>query len=877
MYSNNDTTDRPSSALSNRSNASQGLKMPSRPPPMPPVIAQIDSDDVNDSQHSSSPAAEENGDVTFKIIPPTPDVDANTIHCQSKFGTMSSLKSHEPEAAASNVPGPPRRPAPLPPPLDNEPLQNRSARNENDRYFSDSLSREPPNEVHVNARVNVINGSPCDLDNSFSMAPPSPKISSPLPPPPDDTVEPMTFSQVEGFHQNVRGISTVPRSSRMSSSSSTQDRHHGMFGSAGQDTTRRTMSPSHGPSNFGGNQSNIDGFRANNRVADFSTLASQSRLQSQEMLCERSGFLTMQRPGQVGTMGQVRAATLSRHGTDLVGTLGRPSGFTSSFNPSSLMSPMNEKDEIPDNDKALLQRYGSTKYLSIGYCVLMSLMSGNLYMCQFYRPLIVKASTVHIFSVLLYIIGIILAIMLIFVCQLSKHDPKGIARDHRHCSVYLRGALVVLCLLTSVLIVSNIASALSFVLDYCMEEYIAKLFHYGVLLIFCYLQVYIIIVHSKLYITLQKCMVSIALAHLTFLNIYLIFTVVINQINSELAVQQLTSTSPTTDSNAGAASFDSSSAAAASETETTDIESFITKSEAERQALHCDENGSNYNKTLVSFSRSVSRYFYPFAVNFGILSLAFIGNLWCNVKKGARRFNNRLTYNLGQRSKYFNCHHTSIGLLFGLAVFLVSTIYVLLFAVFRNEHNQTAINNLTMGYHLFLICLMILMIATIFKCIISFQLFTAKKTYHNILDKPLLLISLIAIFLYYLFCIVACFGNFLLLGNDLVHTILPMLSYTLCLLEALLQVIFLLDALKRQATRKNDPSSRKFIVLILTCNLSLWLLMISRLGNDQLHAVEQSFYKDKWLYVRGFCGPFVIYFYLHSVACFFDIWQFSYN
>ena len=875
MYNNNDITDRPGSALSNKSNASQGLKMPSRPPPMPPVIAQIDSDDVNDSQHSSSPAAEENGDVTFKVIPPTPDVDANTADCHTKFGTMTSLKSHEPDAAASNIQGPPRRPAPLPPPLDDDQSQNKNYRPDTERYFSDSLGRETPNEVHVNARVNVINGSPCDLENSFNMEPPSPKISSPLPPPPDDTVEPMAFSQ-EGF---ARGVNTVPRA-RMSSSSSTQDRHHGIFSGSGQDTTRRTMSPSHGPGNFGGNQTNIDGFRPTNRLPEFATLTSQSRLQSQEMLCERSGFLTMQRPGPIGTMGTVRAATLSRHGTDLVGTLGRPSGFGSSFNPSGLMSPMNEKDEIPDNDKALLQRYGSTKYLSIGYCVLMSLMSGNLYMCQFYRPLTVKASTVHIFSVLLYIIGIILAIMLIFVCQLSKHDPKGIARDHRHCSVYLRGALVVLCLLTSVLMVSNIASALSFILDYCMEEYIAKLFHYGFLLIFCYLQVYIIIVHSKLYITLQKCMVSIALAHLTFLNIYLIFTVVINQINSELAVQQLTSASPTEDASR-ADSFDSASSAgsavAATKTETTDLQSFITKSEAERRALHCDENGSNFNKTLVSFSRSVSRYFYPFAVNFGILSLAFIGNLWCNVKKGARRFNNRLTYNLGQRSKYFNCHHTSIGLLLGLAVFLVSTIYVLLFAVFRNEHNQKVINNLTMAYHLFLICLMILMIATIFKCIISFQLFTAKKTYHNILDKPLLLISLIAIFLYYLFCIVACFGNFLMLGNDLVHTILPMLSYTLCLLEALLQVIFLLDALKRQATRKNDPSSRKFIVLILTCNLSLWLLMISRLGNDQLHSVEQSFYKEKWLYVRGFCGPFVIYFYLHSVACFFDIWQFSYN
>ena len=168
------------------------------------------------------------------------------------------------------------------------------------------------------------------------------------------------------------------------------------------------------------------------------------------------------------------------------------------------------------------------------------------------------------------------------------------------------------------------------------------------------------------------------------------------------------------------------------------------------------------------------------------------------------------------------------------------------------------------------------MIATIFKCIISFQLFSAKKTYHNIFDKPLLLISLVAIFVYYLFCIVSCFGHFLKLENDLIQTILPTLSYTMCLLEALLQVIFLLDALKRQATRKNDPSSRKYIVFILACNVALWILMIYRLGAN-IHYVEQDFYWNSWVYIRVITTPFVVYFYLHSVACFFDIWQFSYN
>ena len=853
--------DRPGSALSNHSTLSQGpLKVPSRPPPMPPVAAP-DSDDIyDDSQHSSSPTGDDNGNVTFKVTPPTPDFDKTALSFDPRSGKQEE------------VVGPPRRPAPQPPAVLDESVSGSMERDRSrlSSVGSASLGKTGGSQmIHVNAHVNVINSTNSENEQS-PQSPSSPKMSSPLPPPP--TADELNASAqlggvlpVDDYGTN-RNPTTLPRSHRVSSSSSNQQ-----YGTGSRDGTM-----SHGQRlEEQISQSNVEGFRQNQRFPEFSALATQQRIHSQEMLSDRSGFLTMQRPppSHFGTMGQVRAATLSRATTDGLHTLpARPSLLAGGgMNPLGIMVPMSEEDELLQEDKSLLQRFGSGKYLSVSYCAIVCLIAFNLYACQYYQPGAVKKSTIHIFSVLLYIIGVIFAVFLIFVCQLSKHDPKGFVRDHRHCSVYLRGALIFLCLLTSLHHIAKISASISFITDFCMEEHIPKLFHYGFVLVFCYLEVYLIIVHSKVYISIQKCLVSVALAHFTALNLYLIFTTVVSEVVTEVHLEHIyvAKQLPTA----------STTIKMPDENKSVEMNEFISRGKQHQ----CQENYSSdrSNKTLLQFSNSVTRYGYPFAVNFAVLATAFIINMWCNVKKRAKRLSSRLTYNLSQRSKYFNCHHTSIGILLGLIVFLVSTIFIFLFAVYQDEvelsnANKEEIKKVVIAYHVFLIILMVLMIATIFKCIISFQLFSAKKTYHNIFDKPLLLISLVAIFVYYLFCIVSCFGHFLKLENDLIQTILPTLSYTMCLLEALLQVIFLLDALKRQATRKNDPGSRKYIVFILACNVALWILMVYRLGAD-IHHVEQEFYWDSWVYIRVITTPFVVYFYLHSVACFFDIWQFSYN
>ena len=849
--------ERPGSALSNHSTLSQGpLKVPSRPPPMPPPP---DSEEIyDDSQHSSSPTGDDNGNVTFKVTPPTPDFDKTV---QQPFESRGAKQSED-------VLGPPRRPAPQPPAVLDEGMTGslEQTRSRINSVGSGSLMRGMNSSlVHVNAQV-VINSTNSENENS-PQTPSSPKMSSPLPPPPTNeelnATGHLAGAILSDDYPINRNPTSLPRAQRVSSSSSNQP-----YGTGSRDGTMGNQPRQDDPTI----QSNIEGFRPPSRFPEFSTLASHQRIHSQEILNDRSGFLTMQRPHQFGTMGQVRAATLSRAAADGMHTLPRPSLMNPSMNPLGIMVPMSEEDEFIEEDKSLLQRFGSSKYLSIAYCVIVCLVSFNLFACQYYRPGAVKKSTIHIFSVLLYIIGVIFAVFLIFICQLSKHDPKGFVRDHRHCSVYLRGALIILCLLTSLHQIAKMSASIAFIMDLCMEEHVPKLFHYGFVLVFCYLEVYLIIVHSKVYISLQKCLVSVALAHFTALNLYLVFTTVVSEVASEVSLEQFYS------SNKVKLKLPSDLPANVTKPPS-ELEDFL---QLERN-LKCQENYSNPNKTLLHFSTSVSKYGYPFAINFAILATAFITNMWCNVKKRAKRISSRLTYNLSQRSKYFNCHHTSIGILMGLLVFLVSTIFIFLFAVYRDEANKRSdsgensqgIESVVIAYHVYLIVLMVLMIATIFKCIIAFQLFSAKKTYHNIFDKPLLLMSLVAIFVYYLFCIVSCFGHFLQLENDLLQTIVPTLSYTMCLLQALLQVIFLLDALKRQATRKNDPSSRKYIVFILACNVALWMLMVYRLGAN-IHRVEQQFYWESWVYIRVATTPFVTYFYLHSVACFFDIWQFSY-
>jgi hypothetical protein len=248
--------------------------------------------------------------------------------------------------------------------------------------------------------------------------------------------------------------------------------------------------------------------------------------------------------------------------------------------------------------------------------------------------------------------------------------------------------------------------------------------------------------------------------------------------------------------------------------------------------------------------------------------------MYCNVGSiGRHSFNE----NESVGAPTLGCHKANKGLFLGLFVAVLTLIAVSCFFVFTGE-----MYDYTIGQILFFVTELVLLWLCFCVVIVGCARMQKLRFMHEVaegqLDMVLLVISFFGICFFNIFLSISAISH--VVPFDLLAT-LTASTTLMSLIQATLQVVFVMDALHRCADchqHIDAKPGRAIVTFLLLCNLSLTVVSTFEVKKaDAIPMHQEYFGKLTWEIVTHMCIPLMIFFRFHSTVCLSDIWINAYK
>ncbi|XP_027206176.2 proton channel OtopLc-like isoform X1 [Dermatophagoides pteronyssinus] len=293
---------------------------------------------------------------------------------------------------------------------------------------------------------------------------------------------------------------------------------------------------------------------------------------------------------------------------------------------------------------------------------------------------------------------------------------------------------------------------------------------------------------------------------------------------------------------------------------------------------HCRR--SNVIGELVT---DASQFLFPCTIEYSLICAAILYIMWKNISEISEKHKNSSKYSNFNKTTTFvhHRHHYQVdcakahkGLFTGIFLMVMCIISLILFFVFIKKHQYR--NLAVLQAHI--VELIIYCITAIASLIALFQVreLNYNRNRGVELDNILLIIAQSGLCIFTMFSIIG--AQFI---NQLQNTRLVLINAFACLIQALLQSIFILDASKRKASTIDQvrrKPGREMVTFLLVCNFSMWAINTLETRRADSNPVQMSFYGFwAWTIITHVTTPLTIFYRFHSTVSLCEIWKSTYK
>jgi len=272
-------------------------------------------------------------------------------------------------------------------------------------------------------------------------------------------------------------------------------------------------------------------------------------------------------------------------------------------------------------------------------------------------------------------------------------------------------------------------------------------------------------------------------------------------------------------------------------------------------------------------------YLYPCVVQFAFLATVALWRMYRNMGGPAALLHP------GYSATATECQKATTGLFVGLLL-LTGTIISLVFYLVFSESAASSAEDKSMPLLVFFsvecgltLLALLLTVSALCKARNMKYVFAPNVT----VNEVLLLIGLAGLYALVLFMLIPAvtgIANPYVIGGPYVieniHPLLQGATIVLSIIQATLQLVYLIDSGRRQAVDREvykAKPGRSTLTCLLIVNMCLWLMRSVEWRSGQLTDVFTEFYGVlAWQIVLHICMPLAIFYRFHSTVCLSQLW-----
>ncbi|ESO93942.1 hypothetical protein LOTGIDRAFT_153421 [Lottia gigantea] len=300
------------------------------------------------------------------------------------------------------------------------------------------------------------------------------------------------------------------------------------------------------------------------------------------------------------------------------------------------------------------------------------------------------------------------------------------------------------------------------------------------------------------------------------------------------------------------------------------VTSTLELSEVNITTLATNSSGIPRLKTnLGDIIESINSYLYPCIIQYSFVCSGILCMMWKNID-GYKTNECHQDYKKSTAKQQQDCSGASRGLFFGVLILVVTVIISIVFVVLLKGDFISQSTAFRTQYISEIIVSIILSVAAILAFWNWKTLhFEAKKRIE--LEEILLLISLLGVYSFYLFSIVAAHqvkteSSGIVVGAS-----------SILMLEITLQFVLTLCGM-RMCSKSNDhrrvKPGREILTFLLVSNVALFGIDVAVVQNEETNPIQIKFYGNlAWYLIVHISWPFVLSFRVLIVICISNIWK----
>ena len=221
-----------------------------------------------------------------------------------------------------------------------------------------------------------------------------------------------------------------------------------------------------------------------------------------------------------------------------------------------------------------------------------------------------------------------------------------------------------------------------------------------------------------------------------------------------------------------------------------------------------------------------------------------------------------------------DCSGSNKGLFLGILTMVAAIISMIVFFVLvaKPGYKHTAalimhVSEVTLHF-----------LASIAICVAFYKIRNLKfhKERDNDLDEILLLLSLLGVYMFSVFSIVAGDGP----SGDSGGTLIILTAVSV-IIQSSLQTVFILNGLRRSSYKpyhENKKPGREYVTYLLVCNIAMWGINTFEVLRSDSNPVQLTFYGFlPWSIITHLTTPMTIFYRFHSTVCLANIWKNAYK
>lgn len=422
--------------------------------------------------------------------------------------------------------------------------------------------------------------------------------------------------------------------------------------------------------------------------------------------------------------------------------------------------------------------------------------------------------------------------------------------------------------------------------------------------VFTFIQCFFIFKHANIVINQGKNIASIGLCHLVCTNFCVTLRSIVHETVHEIFIHR--KNRPSDQFNFHIDSLNYS-------TKTFDLNklSYHNKIAKVSPMVCWDAKQSESNKTggIQATQDKIAPYLFACIIEYSLLCLTVFYIIWENIDKHNilnakkdlndsrkmseqqniehnnliftktvnRKIENRrpsLSERLHVNNFTIDCGKSASGLFFGLFVLLLTIISLIVYFIYKHEHEYLAVQISEITE----LVLISFSTAVVIAAFLKLKRFGYNNEHINInYNHTLVIIALAGIYLFSFFSLVAIVAK----GIYSLSEALTLIIHILCLIEGTLQAAFILDSLRRCAKdlkSKKEKPARSLIALLIMIDLSLWLSETFSVKKYEMNTTQLDYYDIVfWSIASSIASPLAIFYRFHSSVCLSDIWKTLYQ